>query len=54
VKALSGVAAALVLLLVPSSGVAQMQLPVDEADGVRVVREKGGIVVFFTARAAKL
>jgi hypothetical protein len=52
VKALTGIAAALALMLVPAG--AQAQLPVGEADGVRVVRERGGIVVIFTADAAKL
>jgi len=33
---------------------AQAPLPVGEAHGVRVVREKGAIVVVFTRRAAKL
>lgn len=51
-KTLIGVAAALALMLVPTA--AQAQLPVGEADGVRVVRERGGIVVIFTADAAKL
>jgi hypothetical protein len=47
-------AVAVVLLALPSAGVAQTQLPVGSADGVRIVREKGAIVVVFTARAAKL
>lgn len=51
-KSLTGVAAALALMLVPTA--AQAQLPVGEADGVRVVRDRGGIVVIFTADAAKL
>jgi hypothetical protein len=52
VKTLTGLAAALALLLVPSTGLAQ--LPTGEADGVRVVRERGAVVVIFTARAGKL
>jgi hypothetical protein len=53
VKALTGLVAAAVLLVVPVS--AQAQLPVGEADGVRVVRNpERGIVVIFTADAAKL
>ena len=51
-KALTGIAAALVVLLVPAA--AHAQLPVGEADGVRIVREDRGIVVIFTADAAKL
>jgi hypothetical protein len=47
------VAAAVVLLVVPSTGMAQAALPVGEAHGVRVVRQKGAIVVVFTERAAK-
>jgi hypothetical protein len=53
VRAVIGVAAALVLLVAPSSGMAQSPLPVGEAHGVRIVREKGAIVVVFTKRAAK-
>jgi hypothetical protein len=54
VKALIAVAAGLALLLVPSSGFAQAELPVGEAKGVRVVRERGAVVVIFTARAERL
>jgi hypothetical protein len=54
VKTLTAVAAGLVLLLTPSTGLAQAELPVGEADGVRVVRERGAIVVVFTARAERL
>jgi hypothetical protein len=43
-----------ILLAAPSSGVAQTKLPVGEADGVRVVRERGALVFVFTQRAAKL
>ena len=51
----TGVAALIVLVavaLVPSAAAAQ--LPVGEADGVRIVRESGRIVVVFTPRAAQL
>ena len=51
------VAAALVvaaLLAVPSTTGAQAPLPVGEDDGVRIVRERGAIVVVFTPRAKKL
>jgi len=55
VRALTGVAAALVLLVAaPTTCIAQAALPVGEAHGVRVVREKGAIVVVFTKRAARL
>jgi hypothetical protein len=54
VRALSGLAAALVVLLVaPSMCMAQGPLPVGESHGVRIVRERGAIVVIFTERAAK-
>lgn len=53
VKALSGIAAALVLLAAPSGATAQAPLPVGESHGVRIVRERGAIVVVFTDRAAK-
>jgi hypothetical protein len=53
-KALTGIAVALVLLGAPSTAAAQTQLPVGEADGVRIVRVHGAIVVVFTQRAAKL
>jgi len=45
------VAAALLLLVAPSAGAT---LPVGEADGVRIVRERGALVVVFTPRAEKL
>jgi hypothetical protein len=51
------VAAALVvaaLLAVPSTAGAQAPLPVGEDDGVRIVRERGAIVVVFTSSAKKL
>jgi hypothetical protein len=53
VKALSGIAAALVLLAAPSGASAQAPLPVGESHGVRVVRDQGAIVFVFTDRAAK-
>jgi hypothetical protein len=46
--------AALLLVLAPSAGAATVQLPVGEAQGVRIVREHGAIVVVFTPRAARL
>jgi len=46
-----GVSAILSLVVAAS---AQAQLPVGEADGVRVFRERGAIVVKFTPRAEKL
>jgi hypothetical protein len=52
VKTLTGIAAAIVLMLVPTA--AHAQLPVGEAHGVRIVREHGGIVVIFTSDAARL
>ena len=51
-KTLIAIAAALVILLVHTA--AQAQLPVGEADGVQIARERGGIAVTFTADAAKL
>jgi len=51
------VAAALLvaaLLAVPATAGAQAPLPVGEADGVRIVRERGAIVVVFTSSAKKL
>ena len=53
-KALSAIAVTLVLLVAPSTGVAQTKLPVGEAHGVRIVRENGAIVVVFTHRASNL
>jgi hypothetical protein len=46
------VAAALLALAASTAPAAQAQLPVGEADGVRIVRERGAIVVVFTKRAA--
>jgi hypothetical protein len=53
VKAFTGIAALVAVLLVPSTA-AQAQLPVGEADGVRMVAQHGGVLVIFTARAEKL
>ncbi len=50
-RALISIAVAAVVLAVPSSAMAQ--LPVGEAHGVRVVRERGVIVIVFTDRAAQ-
>jgi hypothetical protein len=52
VKIFTIIAAATALLLAPAA--ARADLPVGEADGVRVVREHGAIVVVFTAKADKL
>jgi hypothetical protein len=38
----------------PAAGAAPGQLPVGRADGVRIVRERGAIVVVFTPRAQSL
>jgi hypothetical protein len=54
-RALSALLAGVSLLVVaPSAGAQSTQLPVGEADGVRIVRERGAIVVVFTPRAARL
>jgi hypothetical protein len=51
--AVTGLVAALLLALaVPAA--AQTPLPVGEADGVRLVRERGELVVVFTPRAKRL
>jgi hypothetical protein len=42
------------LVAAPSAGAQTPQLPVGEADGVRLVREHGAIVIVFTARAERL
>jgi hypothetical protein len=47
----AALAGAFLLVLAPQAGA---QLPVGEADGVRIVRERGAIVVVFTQRAARL
>jgi hypothetical protein len=44
----------LLALVLPSAGAAQAPLPVGEADGVRLVRERGQLVVVFTPRAQRL
>jgi hypothetical protein len=41
-------------VLLAWAGPAEAQLPVGEAEGVRIVRERGAIVVVFTQRAAPL
>ena len=48
---MAAVAAVLILLAVPTAAAAQRPLPVGEADGVRIVRERGALVVVFTQRA---
>jgi hypothetical protein len=48
----AGVAA--FLLAVPAAANAQEPLPVGENDGVRLVRERGALVVVFTPKAKKL
>lgn len=53
-RLVSGFALAIVLLAAPSTAAAQAALPVGESRGVRVVRERGAIVVVFTQRAEKL
>jgi hypothetical protein len=53
VRALSGIAAAVVLLAAPAGAMGQAPLPVGEAHGVRIVRERGAIVIVFTDRAAR-
>lgn len=47
----AALAGAVMLVLAPQAGA---QLAVGEADGVRIVRERGAIVVVFTQRAAPL
>lgn len=42
------------MLAAPTAGAAAPQLPVGEAEGVRIVRERGAIVVVFTPRAENL
>jgi hypothetical protein len=42
------------LIGLPSAAAAQVELPVGEAEGVRIVRERGAIVVVFTSHAKKL
>jgi hypothetical protein len=51
----TGVVTLLLLVLVlPSAGAAQTPLPVGETDGVRIVRERGALVVVFTRQAERL
>ena len=52
-KTLTGIAAVAVLMLLPSTA-AQAQLPLGEADGVRMVAQRGGVLVIFGPRAEKL
>jgi hypothetical protein len=47
-------AAAIALLAAPAAAAAPAQLPVGEADGVRVVDSRGGLVVVFTPSAKRL
>lgn len=42
------------LVAAPSAGAQTPQLPVGQANGVRLVREHGAIVIVFTARAERL
>jgi hypothetical protein len=53
VKRLTGIAVALALLALPSAGLAQTELPVGEAHGVKVVREHKAIVIVLTAKMQK-
>jgi hypothetical protein len=46
--------AAVVLVTLPATAVAQTPLPVGETNGVRIVRERGALVVVFTPKAKKL
>jgi hypothetical protein len=46
--------AGVLLVPPPSAGAQTVQLPVGEAKGVRIVRERGAIVVVFTSRATRL
>lgn len=50
---LSGLVVAVILLALPFAGMAEAKLPVGEAHGVRIVRERGSLVIVFTSRAAK-
>jgi len=44
----------LLVLVLPSVGAAQTPIPVGETDGVRIVRERGALVVVFTRQAERL
>jgi hypothetical protein len=52
VKTLTGIVAVLAILMAPAA--AHAQLPVGEAHGVQVTRERGALVVIFKPKAAKL
>jgi hypothetical protein len=52
---MGAITAVLLALVVPSTAAAaQTPLPVGEANGVRIVREQGALVVVFTQRAERL
>jgi hypothetical protein len=53
VKALTGIVVALAVLLVPSAALAQAELPVGEAHGVKIVREHKAIVVVLSPKLQK-
>src|SRR5918911_1312879 len=48
------VTGAVLLVAAPAADALTVQLPVGEAQGVRIVRERGAIVVVFTQRATRL
>jgi hypothetical protein len=48
------VTGAVLLVPAPAADALSVQLPVGEAQGVRIVRERGAIVVVFTQRATRL
>jgi hypothetical protein len=48
------VSATFLALAVSWAPAAEAQLPVGEAEGVRIVRERGALVVVFTSRATGL
>jgi hypothetical protein len=50
---LSGLVVAVILLTAAFAGTAEARLPVGESHGVRIVRERGALVIVFTSRAAK-
>jgi hypothetical protein len=54
VKRFTGLLVASALLVAPATAGAQAELPLGEADGVRVVREQRAIVIVFTKRADRL
>ena len=47
-------AGVMLLVVAPAAGAQTVQLPVGEANGVRIVRERGAIVVVFGPSAARL